>query len=210
MAYNDSLLLSISIETGKAGKSILLSEFTGLYNGTSNTQGWDNNSLLSGQPSTADVQATLTITLPDTSEYSFDTVLTSAGFPTVDHTIEYEIPNTSLGLSASQKLPSGVWEFEYLVEGAETDGDETGWSESITRRFLIAVKEQCGVDKLGASITDCDLNCSSSSSSKLKRYIEAQTMLNLAYKAADCSKTNLALLLLEKVNWILNEQNCNC
>ena len=212
MAYNDLLSPSIDIEVGEIGKSLVLKEKTGVYS-LSNLGGWDEASAVADQPYIADTAvATLTIVDPSTTTYTID--LLANGFPTTNEDFEYEILGTTLGLDNLTKLTTGIYTITYLVSGLGIKGIESvdnEWEETYTKEIFIAPKEECGVGSMGAALTISDLSCGCTTpNTKLSKYVEARAMLDLVYDSVNCGKYNLADFLIQKVQWLINESNCNC
>ena len=104
-------------------------------------------------------------------------------------------------LSLSGKFPDGVYLFTYNVV---VDGD----SYTKSCYVLFDCQAKCCVDKLFAKIKSTD--CGNCSESKLRQAYDADAFLKAAENAASCGKLTQAKELLSKVEFLCNNENCNC
>lgn len=209
MATTTDLILDFSICSGSACKSLIFKELTSTHT-LRPSGGWDTTDLVNDLPTIANAStAVLSIISPSGVTYSFDLY---DDFPTTDTTQEYTILNTQLGLNSSNKLLSGIYTVTYTLTGTELDGDDLSltdppgsWVATKTIQFLVSCKEVCNLDKLASRIT-IDNCCDNQ---LMEDYIQAQAYLDLASNNAECQKLNLSVLFLQKVNNLLNSNNCN-
>lgn len=167
-------------------------EFTYTETTGSGTNGWG-----SPNPGLGDAEsAELVIKFPDDSEVEFDL---SANFPTDDDQLEAIISMSDLSLSG--KFPDGIYLFTYNVV---VDGD----SYTKSCYVLFDCQAKCCVDKLFAKIKSTD--CGNCSESKLRQAYDADAFLKAAENAASCGKLTQAKELLSKVEFLCNNENCNC
>lgn len=191
--------LNISATLSSNNKAILLEDTTGVYNSSSNPTGWGTPN-----PLTSDAaEVTITITDPDGTDYVFDSTTTPATMPTFPNTTgtTITIPNTSVGQVAADWIQDGLWYVKYHVLLNNNDEYER------TQLFLFHAAANCCVDRLLARIDGC---CDECDEAKLKAVTTAFMTLQAAQRAANCAKPNQAQKLLDKVNFICNQQNCSC
>lgn len=170
-------------------------ETTGAYNSLSNTTGW-------GTPNEATSDATsavLTIQNPSGTIYTIDLFATTL-FPTTNTVLEYEIPLTSIGLTASSQIEDGVYIFTYTVVTATTTYRKN-WKQAFYCQVACCVRSM---------ILDLDLECDCGDDLK-ERAIDAFLLLKgLMYSSnsGNISKFEEQLELLQKICLNKDCQGC--
>jgi len=130
-----ALILDFSVCQSSDCTEFTFSDNTGAYNATTNPYGW-------GAPNVAlaDVQTpvTLDITAPSGSTYQIDLILTTPAFPVDQPPNELVVDMSSLGGTAGDPFPDGIYTFVYSVSTIFGD-----YSQTITVAFYCN-----GVDKI--------------------------------------------------------------
>lgn len=199
-----ALQLNINAELSYNSKSIELEDTTGAYNVTSNPTGYGTPN-----PDTTDVnpggggEITIVITDPDGNDYTFDFSTTPSTWPTFPNTLGtvLTIANTDVGLTTDDKITDGLWYVSYTI----LFNDQTEYTR--TQIFLFHYAADCCINKLLAKIDGC---CDECDEAKLKAATTAYMALQAAKRAARCAKPLQSQKLLDKVNFICNQQNCQC
>jgi len=202
-----ALELSITVTEDATCDGLKFYETTGQYNGTTNLVGWDELGLIDAIPATSTIlRAELDITIPGgTTPINFDLYPTfpSAVTPiTADAAVSYAITETALGGT----IPSGVYLFTYNVWNSLVDGTPVTATKSCY--VLLTCAANCCIDKLFASVgTD---SCTTCNELKLATAIEAQGYLCAAEKMLGCNRPTDAQLMVDKVTFLCNAENCKC
>ena len=189
-----AVVLSFEICQSNDCKTLTFVETTGAY-ALTNITGWGTPN----EDTTAATSATLVITPPSGVVYSID-LFALSDFPKSDTTFEYELDETSLGLTASSKYPDGIYHFTYTVVT-----DSTTYTQQITQAFYCQV--QCCVYSM---FKDLDVTCDCSLELKTKA-IDAYLLLKGLMYSANCGNTtnfNAELATLQKI--CLNNECQNC
>lgn len=190
-----ALIPSFCVTQQPACKYLSIEDLTGTYDSTYNTGGYGTPN-----PELSDVNdALLTVTLPDGTVKS-NLSLISVNIPNTDGTLAY-ITNSDLGLG-TLPLPNGIYSFKFdIIVGSDT------YTDIVT--ILVDCQAQCCVDKLFAKVELSTCDCCQND--KLAFAETAQGWLDAANHAFNCSKPNLAIKLLKKVEQICAFTQCqNC
>ena len=172
-------------------------ETTGAYS-ASNTSGWGNPN-----KETTDAEiCTLTVTTPAGTTTTLN--LFTSSFPTTDSDQEFEILNTDLGLSSTDKLLDGVYTCVYTV--ARTTS--VSFSYTQTKTVYIFGQMQCSVYSLFGKIPTEECTCNTDA---MELAFKASTFLNaLCHSATDGNALNFnkILSILERLTSNNNCKNC--
>lgn len=184
-----ALAIKNTLNTNGQGNALLLTDNTGIYNG-SNLTGYG-----SPNPATSDFATYVSvITVPNPSTYlatgnaySFSIWDT---FPTTDTTLQYTINSSSLGQASGELLATGVYQ---LTTTAGTDTDPSVLY-TYTNSYLVVPKIEQAIYQLLLS-DSCDCN-------KYLYLNDMYTLMNLAWSYGEQQK---ALYELNKlVNALLS------
>lgn len=193
-----SLVLDFSVCQSADCTKFTFTDNTGAYDASTNPTGWG-----APNPTLADVitPCTLDITTPDGTTYQIDLVSTTPVFPVSAPPNTLTLDASSIGGTAGDSLPDGIYTFTYTV----TTTGPTTYTQTITVGFYCQVK--CCVFTM---IKDLDITCDCCDTDK-------DTLMNayLMYKgliyAANCgniTQFNTILAALQKLCTQSNCQNC--
>lgn len=208
---NTNLQLIISICPSANGKTLTLSEATGVYNALSNPGGWANPEILNSNPSANNPAGTynreLTITSPTGAVKTYTNAQLIGIFPDPTGANTIVLDNSAFNGSASDTLPDGTYEVTYKIDGQINAGADT-YSEQASAKYFAVSELDCCLDLLFHAVgTDCD-NCKSE---KLAAALEVDAYIKAAQSALDCDDSAKATKLTLKAQWICNTFNClNC
>lgn len=180
-------------------KNILFSETTGAYS-IFNTTGWGTPN-----PELSTVySAELSITTPTSDTFIFD-LLATTEFPTINSSVEYSIPYSSLGFSTG--LVDGEYTFVYnvMVDTTESEREPIYATYTKTKKFYITCNLDCCINKLLLNIEDVKCDCSKEARSK---YLEAFAMLQAFKHANACGRLGTATELFNELTKICNNVDC--
>ena len=195
-----ALELCINICEKNDCKAIGLSDCTDIFDSVTNVGGYGGNNPDFGDLLTAVVR----ITLPDAEDYIQINV--GGVLPNTDDT-EKIIFNTDLGLGADDKLPDGVWTFEYIITGVF---NTVPFTESITEQAAFTCRLECCKDKKNSLINIQGKDCKTLSNDDKKLLDEASLLENLLINIQynmDCDKPNQAG---EIIKFAQNICDCGC
>ncbi len=179
---------------------LIVRETTGGYN-PNNTGGYGIPN-----PETTDVTTySLVITDPDGETYTIN--LFTSGFPTVDNTIEYSIPLTSLNNRSI--IEDGFWQFQWTVSGTVSNPDPVPFEASGNTAYYFTCNAECCVAELLAKIDMLDDNCCcDSSNTYVEDYLKAKVLLAGLKNAAFCGKTTLVNNIKASLDKICLKTDC--
>lgn len=151
-----------------------------------------------------------------TTSYSFDTTgptardaAFAAAFPSLTGETPFRVSMADFGGTDQDKMPDGIWAFTltaYLSSGAPPED----FIESTYQRIFTTCNAHCCVDELFSQAAQ-ETNCSSCKKEKYEIADQADLYLKAAEYAANCTKYNMALEELAKVQFICSQRNCrNC
>jgi hypothetical protein len=190
------MALKLKIDAcAKNCKYFLFTELTGAYNALTNTTGYGAPNPTVGSATSA----VLTVTDPDETETVIDLFDTSV-FPNSTES-GINILNTQLGYDQSDKLNTGIWEFNYVVvtpQGTYTRNLKT----------LIACKIQCEIDDLKLQLIN---NCNAVEKITLFNKIkELEMLLMAAEAAAKCGNYTQAMTIVDSLTDFIANNDCGC
>jgi hypothetical protein len=175
-------------------KYLTLTDETGIYNGTTNTGGFGTPNVDIGDATSA----TITITDPDETETIID--LFALSFPSDSDNSTY-IVNTQLGFASTDKLTDGIWTFLYTVIA-----DSVTYTKTIKK--LIICNAKCSIDALRLQILN---NCNKQEKTELyERISELDNLVAAAQYATECNSITQAETIVESINDLLENNDCNC
>ena len=192
------LTLNIDVVENQYADEAVFTETTGAYNLSANSGGWGVPNATLASVSSA------VLTIKDLDDTTLGTIDFSpfTDFPTDDETIEYTIVPTDMGMT--DKFTSGIYIFSYDVTatqgGIEQDFNKTCY-------VMFTNKLRCCIDQMYAAI---DAFCTSCNKTKLYKAVEADFYLEAARDALGCGKVNMAQEFLDKVEFMCNQEDCNC
>lgn len=181
--------------------SLVVNETTGGYNSV-NIGGYG-----SPNPQTTDVTTyTLVITDPEGTTYTIN-LLSTTFFPTVDDTVEYEIPLSSLG--GRTFIEDGMWQFYWTVSGTVSNPDPVPFSATGNSAYYFTCNSECCVSELLAKINMSNVDCCKSESSVyMKDYIKAKVLLTGLKNAAFCGNLNSFNTIKKVLDKICKKTSC--
>ena len=193
-----ALVLDFTICENSTCDGFTFKDITGIYNVTTNPTGWGapNDTL-------ADVTTpvTLDITLPNgTTTYSIDLTTTSPTFPVNQAPDELEVDMSSMGGSAGDKIPDGIYTFVYTV----TTTNAT-YTQTVTAAFYCQVN-CCVLSMFKDLNVDCDC-CDEDRNNLMSAYLLLQG-LKYAANCGNISEFNSILAALQKKCTQSNCSNC--
>jgi hypothetical protein len=196
-----SLKLDFNICENSSCKWVSFKELTGIYNDTTNLNGWgDPNPEVTDYEPGVNSDAALLVTLPDGSTAEIDL---SDYFPVNDTTFSINITNEDLGLDPDASLPNGIYTFTYTLT-------VEGGSYSRTHSVLITCKYECQIQELLHDLVteECCLECDNED---LDKIVYLKTLLCAAKLAVKCGNKNRAQNILDTIADLLaGSTDCNC
>ena len=211
MLITTLLQVKFSVCQSSNCRNITLTETTGEYHATTNPTGWKTPESATNPDSTNVTRTVITITDPNAVVYTFDSDEVAPGFiPFPDPTGEVEmvILETSLGVSAGEKLPDGKWIFTFTHYGTINSGADT-YEETATKTIFLTCQIRCCADTLFHEAAQSD--CTDCKNEKKDKALEIDAAIKQIEYAASCGKPNMAAKFLTNAQWICNTSNCtNC
>lgn len=194
-----ALIPKISVCTKDNCKQFPITDITGLYSIT-NTGGWGSPNLeLDGV-----TEATILVTIPDNNALEIDVTSEVTGAIIVDGIFELTILTMEDNFDGDKDtvFPDGIYELTYTIVG----GGET-YTYSI--KTFSTCNSACCLEKMKVKFeekmcTGCNWE------DYWKNYNIAKFLLNGAKRAFACGDTTKAENLLDQVNKICKNTNCNC
>jgi len=190
-----ALVLDFSVCQSSDCTEFTFSDNTGAYNATTNPYGW-------GAPNVAlaDVQTpvTLDITTPGGSTFQIDLILTTPAFPVDQPPNELVVDMSSLGGTAGDPFPDGIYTFVYSVSTIFGD-----YSQTITVAFYCQV--QCCVYSM---FNDLNPHCDCCDDDR-NTLINAYLMFKGLIYAANCGNVSEFNSVLAQLQKICTQSNCS-
>jgi hypothetical protein len=170
---------------------------TGAYDAIVNPNGWNSVDTLIASVTSA----TITVVQPNSTVVQ--TILDITPLPNL---VENPVKITSAMLGISGSLPSGVYKISYIVSGLDHLGVAYTVSNTVTKLFICAAK--CCLDSMLDSI-EVDEYCHKPDA-KTRRVDNAYLALKAAKAAMDTGKPKRAQELIDFVNSVCVNANCDC
>lgn len=214
-----NLQLNIGICQSNSCKYLDLNDATGQQT-VLQTTGYGDGVVVDPNITTTEITKMVLEIIPpgSTVTYTFDTTGVSAqdgafaaAFPLVAGDVTFRTGAEDFGGATGDKLTDGIWELRLTADVVyNTGGGPVDVQEIAYQRVFLTCNAHCCVDQL-YSLAAQETSCSSCKKEKYATADEANSYLQAAEFAAACGKYNLALELLQKVQWICSSKNCrNC
>lgn len=189
-----AVILSFEICQSGGCDSLIFKETTGIYNATTNPNGW-------GAPNEATsdaTEATLEIELGDGSLYTID-LFATGDFPTTDTTFEYEILPTDIGYSSDDdQIDDQIITFTYTVVTGTTT-----YTQVVKQAFYC--QAQCCVNTMFINLDfECDCN-----KDQIDLALKAFAMLQGLKQASACGNATNFTNILTQLNKLCLNTNCS-
>ncbi len=196
-----SLALNFTAEISDDGKTITITETTGIYSATSNSGGWTS-------PNPAIASAlTATITLSqlidgDNSIYSIPVVISA--YPTLPNTTStiFSFTAQTAGYGLNATFPDAVYSLIYTVTG----NSGGAYSASTTLQFSFTHVIDCAVKTLTNKVSLCDCGCGP----LFQTYSKISAQKRLFDSTVNCGNTQQIFKDIAFLNSELANSNCNC
>jgi len=203
---NTNLQLIISVCPAANGKTLTLSEATGVFNVQSNPGGWATPATTTNPDPANVTNRQLVITDPNGNTATFNNAQLVTIFPDPTGVNTLVIDSSAFGNPGTNTLPTGTYEATYTIQG--TIGGSDTYTERAVARFFNSNELNCCRDLLFHAIgADCD-NCKSE---KLAVALEVDSYIKAAEYADGCGDTTKAQKFQAKALWLCNTYNClNC
>jgi len=192
-----AVILDFSICESSDCTEFTFTDNTGAYDATTNPYGWGAPNDTLGDVITP---CTLDITTPSGTTYSIDLVTTSPVFPVDQAPNELTLDMSSLGGTAGDSIPDGIYTFLYTVTTSTTT-----YTQTVVAAFYCQVN--CCVFTMFKDL-DPDCTCCDEDRNTL---LNAYLMLKgLIYNAncGDVDQFNTTLTALQRLCTQTNCQNC--